>query len=158
MLAEDLATGEVLRCDVILDVIHKLDVLTTTRELYLEEAPETFELWAQDSQGKCTLIPLFDAHVYSSMKILQAIRSQHWKVLSSIGKFRRRIQSTAKIPTTGNKFYASCGSPKVNITMYRRRWRSLISLVCAAIWCCWRVLILVRPRCPYICRTRNTSK
>lgn len=51
MLAEDLATGEVLRCDVILDVIDKLGVLTTTRELYLEEAPETFELWAQDSQG-----------------------------------------------------------------------------------------------------------
>lgn len=51
VLAEDLATGEVLRCDVILDVIDKLDVLTTTRELYLEEAPETFELWAKDSQG-----------------------------------------------------------------------------------------------------------
>lgn len=51
VLAKDLATGEVLRCDVILDIIDKLDVLTTTRELYLEEAPETFELWAQDSQG-----------------------------------------------------------------------------------------------------------
>lgn len=32
-------------------MIDKLDVLTTTRELYLEEAPETFELWAQDSQN-----------------------------------------------------------------------------------------------------------
>lgn len=52
VLAKDLSTNEVLRCDVILDVIDKLDVLTTTRELYLEEAPETFELWAQDSQGK----------------------------------------------------------------------------------------------------------
>lgn len=51
VLAKDLANGEILRCDVILDVIDKLDVLTTTRELYLEEAPETFELWAQDSQG-----------------------------------------------------------------------------------------------------------
>uniref|UniRef100_A0A336L337 CSON002297 protein n=1 Tax=Culicoides sonorensis TaxID=179676 RepID=A0A336L337_CULSO len=51
VLAEDLSTGEVLRCDVILDLIHELGVLTTTRELYLEEAPETFELWAQDSQG-----------------------------------------------------------------------------------------------------------
>ncbi|XP_058055409.1 nuclear pore membrane glycoprotein 210 [Anopheles bellator] len=51
VLAEDLATGEVLRCDVILDVIDQLGVLTTTRELYLEEAPETFELWAQDAQG-----------------------------------------------------------------------------------------------------------
>ncbi|XP_053685472.1 nuclear pore membrane glycoprotein 210 [Sabethes cyaneus] len=51
VLAEDLATGEVLRCDVILDVIYELGVLTTTRELYLEEAPETFELWARDAQG-----------------------------------------------------------------------------------------------------------
>ncbi|XP_055645354.1 nuclear pore membrane glycoprotein 210 [Toxorhynchites rutilus septentrionalis] len=49
--AEDLATGEILRCDVILDVIDQLGVLTTTRELYLEEAPETFELWALDAQG-----------------------------------------------------------------------------------------------------------
>lgn len=52
VLAKDSATGEVLRCDVILDVIDQLGVLTTTRELYLEEAPETFELWAQDSQGR----------------------------------------------------------------------------------------------------------
>lgn len=51
VLAEDLSTGDVLRCDVILDLIHKLAVLTTTRELYLEEAPETFELLAQDTQG-----------------------------------------------------------------------------------------------------------
>ncbi|XP_065087811.1 nuclear pore membrane glycoprotein 210 [Ochlerotatus camptorhynchus] len=51
VLAEDLVTGEVLRCDVILDVIDQLGVLTTTRELYLEEAPETFELWALDDQG-----------------------------------------------------------------------------------------------------------
>lgn len=51
VLAEDLSTGEILRCDVIVDVIEQLGVLTTTRELFLEEAPETFELWAQDSQG-----------------------------------------------------------------------------------------------------------
>lgn len=49
--AEDLTTSEMLRCDVILDVIDQLGVLTTTRELYLEEAPETFELWALDAQG-----------------------------------------------------------------------------------------------------------
>lgn len=52
LLAESIHTGEVLRCDVILDVIKKFGVHTTTRELYLEEAPETFELMAQDSQGK----------------------------------------------------------------------------------------------------------
>lgn len=51
VLAEDLNSMQVLRCDVILDIIDQLGVLTTTRELYLEEAPETFELWAQDGQG-----------------------------------------------------------------------------------------------------------
>uniref|UniRef100_A0A1B0CW60 BIG2 domain-containing protein n=1 Tax=Lutzomyia longipalpis TaxID=7200 RepID=A0A1B0CW60_LUTLO len=51
VLAENLATGDVARCDVILDVIDQLGVLTTTRELYLEEAPESFELMALDSQG-----------------------------------------------------------------------------------------------------------
>ncbi|XP_020712667.1 nuclear pore membrane glycoprotein 210 isoform X1 [Ceratitis capitata] len=51
VLAEDVNTGESLRCDVILDVIDKLGVRTTTRQLFLEEAPETFELRAEDSQG-----------------------------------------------------------------------------------------------------------
>ena len=43
--------GDSLRCDVILDVIDKLTVHTTTRKLYLEEGPENFELRAEDSQG-----------------------------------------------------------------------------------------------------------
>lgn len=51
VLAEDMSSSEVLRCDVILDVIDRLGVLTTTRQLYLEEAPETFILHAEDSQG-----------------------------------------------------------------------------------------------------------
>lgn len=51
VLAESRETGEVLRCDVILDLINTFGVHTTTRELYLEEAPETFELKAQDIQG-----------------------------------------------------------------------------------------------------------
>ncbi|XP_054736969.1 nuclear pore membrane glycoprotein 210 [Anastrepha obliqua] len=51
VLAEDVSTGENLRCDVILDVIDKLAVRTTSRQLFLEEAPETFELRAEDSQG-----------------------------------------------------------------------------------------------------------
>lgn len=51
VLAESRDTGEVLRCDVILDLIHTFGVHTTTRELFLEEAPETFELKAQDNQG-----------------------------------------------------------------------------------------------------------
>lgn len=51
VLAEEIVTGESLRCDVILDVIDKLSVITTTRQLFLEEAPETFVIHAEDSQG-----------------------------------------------------------------------------------------------------------
>lgn len=51
ILAESQDTGEVLRCFVILDLIYTFGVHTTTRELFLEEAPETFELKAQDNQG-----------------------------------------------------------------------------------------------------------
>lgn len=56
VLAEDSSAGEILRCDVILDVIHELGVLTTTRELYIEEVPETFKMWAFDSQGDIVII------------------------------------------------------------------------------------------------------
>lgn len=41
-----------LRCDVILDTIHNLGIATTTRELFVEEAPEAFEVEAYDAQGK----------------------------------------------------------------------------------------------------------
>lgn len=51
VLAEDSSTGEILRADVIMDVIHELGVLTTTRELFIEEVPEAFKMWAFDSQG-----------------------------------------------------------------------------------------------------------
>lgn len=65
VVAKDLATGEILRCDVILDAIDKLDVLTTTRELNLEEAPEKFEIWAQDSKGKTLFLKLESILHYS---------------------------------------------------------------------------------------------
>lgn len=51
VLAEDIYTGQVLRCDVIVDVIASLNIITTTRELFMEEAPEAFEVRATDDQG-----------------------------------------------------------------------------------------------------------
>lgn len=51
VLAEEQFTGHILRCDVIVDVIDSLDIVTTTRELYMEEAPEAFEVRAYDDQG-----------------------------------------------------------------------------------------------------------
>lgn len=51
VLAEDVSTGHFLRCDVIVDAIYSLNMVTTTRELFIEEAPEAFEVRAYDEQG-----------------------------------------------------------------------------------------------------------
>ncbi|XP_015122666.1 nuclear pore membrane glycoprotein 210 [Diachasma alloeum] len=51
VLAEDVNTGQFLRCDVIVDAIYSLNLVTTTRELFIEEAPEAFEVRAYDEQG-----------------------------------------------------------------------------------------------------------
>ncbi|KAL1512846.1 hypothetical protein ABEB36_002363 [Hypothenemus hampei] len=51
VLAEDVHTKQNLRCDVIVDVIHSLAITTTTKELFMEEAPENFEVKAYDDQG-----------------------------------------------------------------------------------------------------------
>ncbi|EDV59867.1 uncharacterized protein Dere_GG23181 [Drosophila erecta] len=51
VFAEEVHTGEMLRSDVIVDVIASLNVRTATRQLYLEEAPAMFELHAFDEQG-----------------------------------------------------------------------------------------------------------
>lgn len=45
-------TRQILRCDVIVDVIDSLALITTTRELFVEEAPEAFEVRAYDAQGR----------------------------------------------------------------------------------------------------------
>lgn len=52
VLAEDVYTKQMLRCDVIVDIIHELQISTTTKELFMEEAPEDFEVKAYDDQGK----------------------------------------------------------------------------------------------------------
>ncbi|KAL0821632.1 hypothetical protein ABMA28_005074 [Loxostege sticticalis] len=51
ILAEEVHTGELLRGDVDVDRIKSLKVLSTTMKLYLEEAPEAFEVIAYDDQG-----------------------------------------------------------------------------------------------------------
>ena len=47
--AED--DGQILRCDVIVDRIQQLRIVTKTLELFLEEAPEQFFVRAYDEQG-----------------------------------------------------------------------------------------------------------
>lgn len=53
VLVEEVTTKEVLRCDVIVDVISDLRVVTKTRQLFVEESPEIFEVRAYDDQGNC---------------------------------------------------------------------------------------------------------
>ncbi|XP_018333605.1 nuclear pore membrane glycoprotein 210 isoform X2 [Agrilus planipennis] len=53
VLAEDIRSKQVVRCDVIVDTISSLSISTTTKELLLEDAPEAFEVRASDSQGNC---------------------------------------------------------------------------------------------------------
>ncbi|XP_072944602.1 nuclear pore membrane glycoprotein 210 [Epargyreus clarus] len=51
ILAEEVNTGEILRGDVDIGTISSLKVLSTTWKLFLEEAPEAFEVIAYDGQG-----------------------------------------------------------------------------------------------------------
>ncbi|NXH54878.1 PO210 protein, partial [Rhabdornis inornatus] len=44
-------TGQVLRCDAIVDLIHGIQVVSTTRELYLEDSPLELKIHALDSEG-----------------------------------------------------------------------------------------------------------
>ncbi|XP_062356735.1 nuclear pore membrane glycoprotein 210 [Cinclus cinclus] len=49
--AEDALTGQVLRCDAIVDLIHGIQIVSTTRELYLEDSPLELKIHAFDSEG-----------------------------------------------------------------------------------------------------------
>ncbi|XP_071611582.1 nuclear pore membrane glycoprotein 210 [Heliangelus exortis] len=51
IFAEDIMTGQVLRCDAIVDIIHDIQIVSTTRELYLEDSPLELKILALDSEG-----------------------------------------------------------------------------------------------------------
>lgn len=51
ILAEDVVTGQVLRCDAIVDIISEIQVVSTTRELHLEDSPLALKIHALDSEG-----------------------------------------------------------------------------------------------------------
>jgi nuclear pore complex protein Nup210 len=51
IFAEDANSGETIRCDVIVDTIASLHIVTKTRELFVGDAPELFEVSAFDDQG-----------------------------------------------------------------------------------------------------------
>ena len=54
------ASGQIIRCDIIVDKIDLIDIVTTTRVLYLGDSPEEFEVRALDDEGLCHLKPFCD--------------------------------------------------------------------------------------------------
>lgn len=44
-------TGQVLRCDAIVDIISEIQIVSTTRELHLEDSPLFLNIHALDSEG-----------------------------------------------------------------------------------------------------------
>jgi len=44
-------TGQPLRCDVIVDEIVRVEIETTTKELFLDDSPEEFVLRAVNDKG-----------------------------------------------------------------------------------------------------------
>ncbi|XP_051961479.1 nuclear pore membrane glycoprotein 210-like [Xyrauchen texanus] len=92
ILAEDILTGHVLRCDAIVDVISEIQIVSTTRELHLEDSPLELKIHALDSEGNTfsTLASLLfewtivkDAEVigfpdsYSSLRVLRFAESAY---------------------------------------------------------------------------------
>ncbi|XP_030623640.1 nuclear pore membrane glycoprotein 210 [Chanos chanos] len=51
ILAQDIVTGQVLRCDAIVDMINEIQIVSTTRELHLEDSPLELMIHALDSEG-----------------------------------------------------------------------------------------------------------
>ncbi|XP_071984236.1 nuclear pore membrane glycoprotein 210 [Engystomops pustulosus] len=51
IFAEDVYTGQVLRCDAIVDLVHDIQIVSTTKELYLEDSPLKLKIQALDSEG-----------------------------------------------------------------------------------------------------------
>lgn len=51
MLLVFAVTGQVLRCDAIVDIISDILIVSTTRELHLEDSPLELKIHALDSEG-----------------------------------------------------------------------------------------------------------
>lgn len=51
-------TGQVLRCDAIVDIISEIQIVSTTRELHLEDSPLELKIHALDSEGDARIVIL----------------------------------------------------------------------------------------------------
>ncbi|XP_074836605.1 nuclear pore membrane glycoprotein 210-like isoform X2 [Carettochelys insculpta] len=51
VIAEELVTGHLLRCDIIVDMINSIEVISRTREIYVEDSPLELTVRALDIEG-----------------------------------------------------------------------------------------------------------
>ncbi|KAM4571950.1 nuclear pore membrane glycoprotein 210 isoform 2-T2 [Fundulus diaphanus] len=92
ILAEDVVTGQVLRCDAIVDIISEIQIVSTTRELHLEDSPLELRIHALDSEGNTfstlaglvfdwTLVKDVDVNgftdSYNSLRVLKFLESTY---------------------------------------------------------------------------------
>lgn len=83
------ATGQVLRCDAIVDLIHGIQIVSTTRELYLEDSPLELKIQALDSEGE--EVPLLLCPLSSDPAVPQGglprpgWRSWRWEDTEEVG-------------------------------------------------------------------------
>ncbi|XP_070622690.1 nuclear pore membrane glycoprotein 210-like [Erythrolamprus reginae] len=51
IVAEEIVTGHLLRCDIIVDLIEKVEIVSRTREIYVEDSPLELSVRALDAEG-----------------------------------------------------------------------------------------------------------
>ncbi|KAL8184556.1 UNVERIFIED_CONTAM: hypothetical protein K2H54_020351, partial [Gekko kuhli] len=51
VMAEEIVTGHLLRCDVIVDLIDHVEIISRTREIYVEDSPLELSVRALDAEG-----------------------------------------------------------------------------------------------------------
>ncbi|XP_063002325.1 nuclear pore membrane glycoprotein 210-like [Elgaria multicarinata webbii] len=51
VIAEEIVTGHVLRCDIIVDLIDRVEIISRTREIYVEDSPLELSVRALDAEG-----------------------------------------------------------------------------------------------------------
>uniref|UniRef100_H9GI75 BIG2 domain-containing protein n=1 Tax=Anolis carolinensis TaxID=28377 RepID=H9GI75_ANOCA len=51
IIAEEVVTGHLLRCDVIVDLIDRVEIISRTREIYVEDSPLELSVRALDAEG-----------------------------------------------------------------------------------------------------------
>ncbi|XP_041954056.1 nuclear pore membrane glycoprotein 210 [Alosa sapidissima] len=133
ILAEDILTGQVLRCDAIVDVINEIQIVSTTRELHLEDSPLALKIHAIDSEGNTfsTLAGLvFDwtivkdaataafSDIHSSLRVLKFSESTYTP-LSYISEMERVGRQGDMILVSGIKTGHAKLKAKIQEPLYK---------------------------------------